>query len=540
MACKPPNYKNYLKIAILSDPQTFNPLLITDAISSRISSLMFDGLTQMDGETYQMKPSLATKWEHSKDGLTWTFHLRQNVRWSDGQIFTADDVLFTYQDLLYNPKIPVSSRDGLTINGKPIQWTKIDEYTVQAQLPKKFASFLRQLSLSILPKHVLDKNLKNNSFTRAWNMTANTKNIIGTGPFCLKNYRVGERLILERNPHYWKQDADGKAQPYLDGVIVFVLADQNTTLLHFERGELDILSMDGETYAYLSKRKGAFKIYELGPSWGTQFLTLHLQREVFPPEKQYLYDWFQKKSFRQALSYTIDRKRMIEQLFYDKGHAQYGPLSVANKIYYNDQIKTYQHNPKHALALLQESGFYLKDNFLYDASHRPVRFEVILGSESKISMNLGHMLQHDLKKIGIQLQLNPLPFLVMIQKVMQNQDWQAMLLGLSGEVDPYASKNVWTSEGHLHFWNLHSQKNFSWEERLDEIFMQVTVEMNMQKRIKLYNEWQELVAEELPLIYTVIPTSLVAVHTRLKNVVPSSFGGVLHHIEEIEIDGTLQ
>lgn len=530
-----PNYNQYLKIAFPGEPQTFNPLVITDAVSSKVSKLLFDGLTRMNGETYVMEPSLARHWECSEDGLTWTFYLRSDVKWSDGEAFDADDVLFTLQEVMYDPRIPVSVRDGFQVGGQAIQWSKLDALTVQAHLAKPFASFVRQLALPIVPEHLLRDLWQQGQLAKAWGTGTDPRDIVGTGPFRLTRFRVGEHLVFTRNELFWRKDENGEALPYLEGLIAFVIPDSNAALLRFERGELDVLGLSGEHWTYLSKRNGSFDIYELGPSWGTQFLTLHLQDNVFAAKDKHLYDWFSKTKFRQALSFVLNRERMIKQLMYGQAYAQYGPLSVANKLYYEEKGARYPHNPAQALALLQSEGFVLNEGQLHDSQGRPVRFKLMVGSESLVGMNLAHMIQHDFKQIGIELVLNPVPFSVMIQKVMQNQDWQAMLLGLTGGVDPYGGKNVWTSPGHLHFWNLRPEQIFAWETRIDQIFAQAEGELDLEKRQKLYSEWQQLVAKELPLIYTVIPASLFAVHFRIKGETPSSLGGILHNVITVQI-----
>jgi len=165
-------YGGSLVLATSSDPKTFNDIVSTDANSAAVTSLLFEGLTTADPFTLKVIPNLARSWTISPDGLQWTFNLRQDVKWSDGVFFGADDVVFTFNDLIYNPDIPSSSKDVLTIDGKPLKIEKIDAHTVRFTLPVKFAPFLRSMSQTILPKHCLYQAVKAKKFSFTWEAIA--------------------------------------------------------------------------------------------------------------------------------------------------------------------------------------------------------------------------------------------------------------------------------------------------------------------------------------------------------------------------------
>lgn len=539
-ACRlaPPSvYDNYVKIAIPSEPQTFNPLWVTDVVSQKMTSVLFSGLIDIEGEDFHASPALAESWTVSQDGLTWTFVLREGVLWSDGQPLTADDVVFTYQTLINDASLPISARDGFVVQGRPIQWTKLSDRSVQAVLPAPYSSFVWQLTFPVLPKHKLLDRYQSKQLLSMWSVDDDLTDIVGTGPLRLKAYLPGERLVFEKNPHYWKQDDQGARLPYVDGLIAFVMSDPNAALLKFRRGELDVLGLDGESYAFLAQDSAQerFRILELGPSWGTQFLALHLQAEALGEEHRYLYDWFKQTSFRQALSCAIDRQRMIDTMLYGQGYPQYGPLTQANQLYYDDSISKFRYNPQRARELLREGGFVWQDEQLYDHQGRQVTFELMVVSDQSSSLTMAHMIQSDLRAIGIELRLYPLPFGVVVQKLMQNQPWQAMLLGLSGSPDPNNGRNVWLSQGHLHFWNMRPQHLFAWEEAIDRLFDEAQQTMSEPKQKQLYSEWQKLVATELPLIYTVTPAAMVALHARIVPFAMTSYEGFLENLDQVRI-----
>ncbi|MBZ0166948.1 MAG: hypothetical protein K8I00_09080, partial [Candidatus Omnitrophica bacterium] len=209
--------------ASLSDPKTFNPLVIKDAGSSAIVGTLFEGLTRTNAFTGLVEPHLAESWTVSRDGLIWRFILRRDVRWNDGAPFTADDVLFTFNELIYNDDIPSSSRDILTIEGKRIDVQKIDDYTVEFTLPVKFAPFLRAVAVELLPKHILKKHVDDGSFNYTWGINAVPSSIVGTGPFMLQKYNPGQRIVLVRNPYYWKKSPAGDPLPYVDKLIYMIV-----------------------------------------------------------------------------------------------------------------------------------------------------------------------------------------------------------------------------------------------------------------------------------------------------------------------------
>ena len=184
------------------DPKTLNPALAQETTSTAVIGDLFSGLTRLNLKTMEVKPDLALRWEVSEDGRVWTFYLRRDVRWSDGTPFTADDVVFTFNEIYYNDSIPTPTRDILTVKGKKIKVEKIDRYTVRFTLPEPFAPFLNALSAEILPKHKLEKFVREGTFNTAWNVNTDPSEIVGTGPWVIKEYVKGQRGVYLRNPYY--------------------------------------------------------------------------------------------------------------------------------------------------------------------------------------------------------------------------------------------------------------------------------------------------------------------------------------------------
>jgi len=207
-------YGGYVVFATTSDPKSFNDILAKETSTTMVTGKIFEGLTKTNAFTSQVEPHLAKSWDHSEDGLEWVFHLREDVFWNDGIAFTADDVIFTYNKLIYNDDIPSSARDIFTIEGEIFKVEKIDSYTVKFTLPIKFAPFLRGLTQTILPKHKLEKSVNEGNFNFIWGIDTDPKEIVGTGPFKLIRYDPGQRLIFKKNPYYWKKSHEGEPLPF--------------------------------------------------------------------------------------------------------------------------------------------------------------------------------------------------------------------------------------------------------------------------------------------------------------------------------------
>ena len=275
--------------ATISEPLTFNLAIANDASSSGVLGYVFEGLTETSWLTDQVEPLLAESWEHSEDGLTWTFHLRTDVRWHDGQHFTAHDVDFTFNRIIYNDDIPASSRssfnfrflDGESGERKQAKMTvtALDDYTVECVLPVSFAPFLRSMGTAIYPKHILEEPVEDGTFASIWSIDTNPAEVIGTGPFTIASYIPGERVVIRRNPDYWLKDAAGNSLPYLDEVVHVIVPNLKSELEKFLSGEADYHGVLGEELPQLEplQQEENFTIYQRGPAFGTTFLGFNMK-----------------------------------------------------------------------------------------------------------------------------------------------------------------------------------------------------------------------------------------------------------------------
>lgn len=519
----------YLVLPTTSDPKSFNPIIAKETSTTFVTGFIFEGLTRTDPRTMKVVPNLAYKW-YTNDGLTWIFKLRKDVYWNDGHKFTADDVVFTFNDLIYNPDIPSSSRDIFLIEGKPIKVEKVDDYTVKFILPSIFSPFLRFLSQEILPKHKYEKMVKEGRFRFGLGLGTSPKDIVGTGPFKLYKYYPGEKIILKSNPYYWRRDTCGKKLPYIDEIIIVILPNSDTALLKFIDKELDFYSLRPLDLSMLGPRrqKDNFKIYNLGLTFSSQFIVFNQNPGDNPYTKKpyvssYKRRWFSNKLFRQAVSYAINRERISKIVYNGLAKPRYSPVSEANKLYFNPNVKKYPYSPQKAKDILTKIGFYDSDNdgYLEDNDGHILEINFYTNANDSIRVEVANLIKDDLEKVGFKINFVALDFNNLVNKLVFSKDWEMILIGLTGGIEPYGGKNVWSYKGQLHMWNLSGKPIAEYEKEIDEIFQNSIKELSYEKRRELFFRWQEIVADKLPLIYTVTPYSIFAIRDRFGNVYPT-------------------
>ena len=547
---KPPhNYKfkcgssgGSLILYASSDPKSFNPIVAQETSTTQFTSLLFEGLTKVDPHTLKVVPNLARSWE-TQDGKKWIFHLRRDVYWSDGRKFTARDVVFTFNNIIYNPRIPTGTKDIFTISGKVIKVRALDNYTVEFVLPSVFVPFLRALSQDILPRHKYLPLVKEGKFTFSMGLDSSPEDIVGTGPFRLKEYLAGEKVVLERNPYYWEKDSCGKRLPYLDKIIFVILPNPETALLRFLDGELDYYSLRPQDLPILGPRENKdFTIYNAGIAFGSNFLVFNENPDINPRTKKYYVKpyklrWFRDKRFRKAVSFAINRERIIKVVMNGLGVPQYSPLSPANTLFYNNNVVKYPYNPKKARDILRRLGFRDSDSdgILEDKYGNRLEINLFTNANSSERVAIASLIKEDLENIGFKINFVPLDFNNLVTKLTATFNWEAVIIGLTGGIEPYFGKNVWSYEGDLHAWNPTKKALDDYEVKIDDIFNKSVKTPDVAERKKLFDKWQYIVSDNLPFIYTVQGYSIYAVRNRFGNLFPTVYGGAFSEIERIYV-----
>lgn len=540
-------YGGQLVLATTSDPKSFNDILAKETSTSLVTDLIFEGLTTTNAFTTKVEPNLAKSWGVSEDGLTWTFYLREGVRWNDGQPFTADDVVFTFNDLIYNPDIPGSARDIFTIDGKTFRVEKIDDATVRFILPVKFAPFLRAMSQAILPRHKLEETVASGRFNFTWGIDTDPKEIVGTGPFKLARYDPGQRLVFKKNPYYWKKSPQGGSLPYLEKIVYLIVQSTDVGLLKFMEGTLDSYALRGMDYPLIKplEKKGNFTVYDLGADMGSQFLFFNQNPGKNPHTGEYFVApyklaWFTNLAFRKAIAHAIDKQKIIEIVNNKLGYPQSSSMSPAAGFFYNPDVEEYDYDLDKAGAILKEAGFVDRDGdgLIEDPQGNRVEFSLYTNAGSTERVDIAAIIRQDLERVGMKVNFRALEFNTLVSQLTSSFQWEAVILGLTGGIEPHFGKNVWMSSGQLHMWYpMQKEPATDWEKRIDEIFTQGVQELDDNNRKALYDEYQRIVAEQVPVIYTVLGARLYATRDKFGNLKPTNYGGVFHNIEEIYIRG---
>ncbi|MFP4007788.1 MAG: ABC transporter substrate-binding protein [Spirulinaceae cyanobacterium] len=541
-------------MSVLSEPKTFNAVL--SAESPNIFSLTYDGLVNENPLTGEFEPAIAESWDISDDGLEIVFTIRPNLKWSDGEDLTVDDVVFSYNRLYLNEEIPSNARDSLRI-GQSREFptiTKVDNSRVKFTVPEPFAPFLGTTSLPILPAHALAESVETKDsegrplFLSKWGVDTPPEEIVFNGPYVLKNYRLSERLNFERNPYYWRTDDTGNSLPYVQEVVWQIVENTDTALLQFRSGSLDTISVSPEYFSLLKKqeKQGNFNVYNGGPSYGTSFISFNLNtgiRDGKPLVDPIKSRWFNDVRFRQAVAYAINRQRMINNVFRGLGKPQNSPISVQSPFYASD-LEGYDYNPEKAKELLAEAGFRYEGNRLLDSEGNLVRFSLITNAGNKTREAMATQIEQDLEAIGMQVDYAPIAFNVLVDKLSNSLDWECFLLGLTGGNEPNGGANVWFPDGNLHMFNQKPQAGrgeltgrtvSDWERRIAELYIQAARELDFEQRKAIYVETQELAKEYAPFIYLVNPYALTAVRNKFEEIQYSALGGPFWNIYELRL-----
>ena len=542
---------------VIGEPKTLNYILAAESSSSDVLAFMYSGLTTVDFNTSEVIPALAESWEMSEDGQTLVFTLRDNLKWSDGEPLTVDDVVFTYNDLIFNEDITTNKRDFLRVgeSGALPNVTKIDERKVQFKIDEPFAPFLRNTSLGIMPKHALEASVKEidenglPKFLTMWGTDAEPDELVCNGPYCLKQYVIGERIVLERNPYYWRKGPNGETQPYIEQIVLPVVNSQDTQFVRFRSGDSDLMAVTPDSFSLMKQdeEQGNYTVYNGGPTTTRLFMTFNLNKgslEGSPVVNPIKSAWFNDVKFRQAVAYAIDRDTMLNNIFKGLGELQNSHIAPQSP-YFKEDTKSYDFNVAKARELLLEAGFTYQGDRLIGPQGNPVEFTLQTNVGNKIREAAGVQITQNLADIGIKVNFQPIDFNTLIEKMDSTLDWEAIILGFGAGVEPNGSASLWQVAGNLHLFNqqfqggkemLPGQEVYEWEKKISDLYVKAAQELDEDKRKAMYAETQDLVQEHLPFIHLVGQYSMSAVRDSIENVQYSVLGGSLWNIYELEID----
>jgi peptide/nickel transport system substrate-binding protein len=533
-----------LVVSISSDPSNFNRMLTPVLSSAMVTERLSADLVHINRSDFKLEPSLAARWEVDKSGKVYTIHLRRGIRFSNNTPFTADDVLFTWQ-VLTDPNVQSAMAGQVEINGTFPTMSKVDAYTVRLAFQQPVGMGLRMLdSIPILPRNALLKPYQEGRLDKVWGPSVNPSEVVGLGPFRLKEYQRGMKVVLERNPYFWKKDRSGQVLPYLDAITYLIIPDLNSEALQFRQGELDLVnSLNPENYAMLRRSPSSYTLKDLGPGLAMDFIWFNLNqgrkregKSSIDPEKMAV---FEKTEFRQAISSALDRKGMASAILLGLGTPQYGPVSSGNTAWYNMGIARSEYNPGYARELLAKAG--LKDSngdgiLEYGTKRQPLEITMLTSRGSSVREKTAEVVRDNLLKVGIRVGIQNLLPNELVSRFLESYDYEAVLFGFTPtDVAPDLQTDLWYSSGKTHFWCPDQEKPLrSWEATMDSLVSTLIKSLNPSVRKSAFDQVQSIWARQAPAIPTIAPNILVGWSGKLGNVRPSIMRPhLIWNVEEI-------
>lgn len=533
-----------LVVSLRAEPKTLNPLTAADAPSREVIGVMQSDLVHINRATQLTEPALAKSWKISPDGLQYTLTLRQGLKFSDGHPLDADDVLFTFRVYL-DENVHATQRDQLLVGGQPVIVRKLDAQTIVFQLARPDSVRERLFdSFAILPRHLLEKPYQEGKLAQLGWLSTPADQWPGLGPFRPKEYVPGQRLVLERNPFYWKADTSGNRLPYVNELVFLFVPSADAQVLRFQSGETDLISRLGaENFSVLSRQPQGYSVADAGPGLEYNFLFFNLNDlgEKASADALRKQKWFREIKFRQAVSSAIDRESIVRLVYQGRGAPLWGPVTPGAPLWLDSAIKHPARSLESARQLLAEAGFRVantanEESQLVDGEGKPVAFSIITSSSNADRAKMANLIQDDLKQLGMRIQVVPLELRSLIDRVMQTKEYDACVLGVAnGDADPNVNLNVWLSSGGMHLWNpSQAHPATPWEAEIDRLMEQQLTTTNATQRKKFYDRVQEILVENQPMIFLATPDILVGAKNSVGNFHPAVLEPyVLWNVEQL-------
>ncbi|MDR0304511.1 MAG: ABC transporter substrate-binding protein [Chitinispirillales bacterium] len=549
-------YGETINLALSSDPDGFCPALTNSGYSMEVLGLIFEGLVATNAVDLEHKPNIAKNWDVSDDGLTWKFYLRNDVYFSDGVKLSSADVLFTFNDIVYNEKLNSPLNYNFRVDGKKINVSAADSFSVIFELPTPFAPFLTVVGMSIMPKHLYEKYAKDGTLESFLSSGTNVKNVVGSGPFMLSKVELGQQIILAKNPYYWKKDAENNRLPYLDAVRFAIIQEPNMQTMMFQSGKIDHYMLSGEHYPILKPKEfeGNYKLYRVGPRWYDRFFVFNQNNQIDEKTGKYFLDpkkqkWFRTKEFRQACAYAINYDEIIRIVFNGLAYMPGGVWGNHKGKYSDPNLKQYYYDLQKADSLLNSIGYSRNgDGIRKDDLGNPIEFTITTtAGVERISRMFG-IVRKDLEQLGFKVHLDFVEFNTMISRIYNTYNWDIAAYSLGGIVDPHFGKETNIPSSPRYQINPQRQdkngKNIpkidrDYELRISEIFEEAVKETNDEKRAKLYFEWQNIDKEQCHFVYLPMDEVILGLQNKFGNIHLTSrlnsMESLTHNIEEIYI-----
>ena len=508
-----------------SEPGTFNRLVSSNLAEEVVSRLTQATLVRLNRATGDLEPRLAHEWTASPDGLTWTLKLREGVRFSDGVPFTYADVVFSFQ-VLYDPKVQSPVGQSALIGDHPLTVAAPDDHTVVVTLPAPYGPGIGVLDVvPILPQHKLRKAFDAGTFRQAWSVTTPLVDVVGLGPFALKDYAPGERLVFARNPYFWRVDDRGRPLPYLDEIELQIVPEQNAEMLRLEAGAVDLTTdqVRAEDLSALQalQAKGVITLNEAGVGTNPQMFWLNLNPAA---ELARTRPWSQRTELRFAISHAVDRRRIVDTVYLGAAEPIFGPITPGHGEWFLPDLPRADYDQARARVLLESIGLKDRngDGKLDDERGETARLTIATLKGHTVRERMAAIVQDQLRAVGFWVDVVPLERSALIQHLMSDKS-EAGLFSLEFDsFDPGAQLDFWMSSKPFHIWNPgQATPGTEWERQIDDLMIRQSTTLDRAERQRLFSEAQRVFAANLPVLYFAAPKVVVATSARVGGAMPS-------------------
>lgn len=531
---------------ISADPKTFNAYIgERDASSAGIIGTTCDYLVDYNPVKREWTPKLASfkvETDEKKGTLTVHYTLREDVYWtyfgSDKKIpVSSDDVIFWYNEISGDEALQSSGFGGQWVmmndgSEKRVEIVKVDEKSFDFVFPRIVADPLLSTNMTVYPGFLYKEAKEKEGIEgikKLFSINCDPKTLPSCGMWYITDYIPGQRIILKRNPNYWDKDEMGLSIPYPEERIFQIVSDQNTNYLLFTQGKQETYSPQPEEVdAVIKNQKQDYTVFNEEGSISAQLWSFNQNPKN---SDQNFYKWFTKKEFRQAMSCILNRDRIISQTFRGLAQPKYDFFPSANPMYNEKITLKYRYNLKEAETLLEKIGMKKgSDGLMYDSEGNKVEFNLTIPSGVATTSDISQIISDEASKIGVTINVRQTDFQKIIEMLTATFDWHAVIIGLGSNFFPSQGSNVWPTAGNLHLWYPCQEKPATdWEARVDWLYNEGCYTNDKAEAKKLWDEYQEILLEQLPVIYLCRPQRFFAIRNKwdLTNFYYDSINGAL-------------
>ena len=474
-------------VAAIGDARMLIPIFADDTSSSSICSFIYNGLTKVDKDL-NIIGDLAESWDVSEDGKVITFYLRKNVRWHDGENFTAEDVRFTFETILDPPSgCPyISSFQDIE------DISVVDSYTVRFNYAKPYAPALLKLGMGIMPEHIFAgiPDIRRSPYARA---------PIGTGPYRFVEWKTGQHIILEANQDYFR---------YVPGIkryVYRIIPDQSVEFLELIAGGVDLMQLNPYQFRYRSgtpEFDAKIKKYKyVAPSY--TYIGFNLKDPLF-----------EDKRVRRALCYAINKDEIIEAALLGLGEHCTGPF-WKNSPYYNNEVDPYKYDKLKAGKLLKEAGWEDTDqDGVLEKDGIEFVINIVTNQGNQVREDTATIVQRQWSEVGVRVNIRVVAWAAFLDQFVNRKDFQAVILGWALSIDPDCY-SIWHSDSMaLGGLNTVSYSN----KKVDALIESGRREFDPGRRKSIYHEIHRIIAADAPYAFLFSAYATPAVNKRFQGI----------------------